>query len=58
MESSLPYLGSTADQDMVHSQGCSFWSTGFTVNSWSRQYANFGKMDLPVKEAHSFGSNT
>ena len=27
-------------------------------NSWSRQYASFGKMDLPVREAHSFGSNT
>ena len=43
---------------MVHSQGSSFWSTGFTVNSWSRQYASFGRMDLPVREAHSFGSNT
>lgn len=28
------------------------------MNSWSRQYASFGKMDLPVREAHSFGSNT
>ena len=43
---------------MVHSQASSCWSTGLTANSLSRQYASFGRIDLPMSAAHSFGSNT
>ena len=43
---------------MAHSQASSCWSTGLTANSLSRQYASFGKIDLPMRAAHSLGSNT